>query len=91
LLQMLVHGRVDAVALQTMRGDFVLRANPQLAQQVEKLPQPLEEKPYYLMLSNALLVRDPKLAERIWSEVQRQRESATYQARVEAYLAQPGH
>ncbi|MBG0842408.1 substrate-binding periplasmic protein [Ectopseudomonas toyotomiensis] len=91
LLQMLVHGRVDAVALQTMRGDFILQANPQLARQVEKLPQLLEEKPYYLMLSNALLARDPELAERIWSEVQRQRESATYQARVEAYLAQPGH
>lgn len=58
---------------------------------MEKQPQLLEEKPYYLMLSSALLARDPELAERIWSEVQRQRESATYQARVEAYLALPGH
>ena len=90
LLQMLVHGRVEAIALQTMRGDFLLQANPKLAAQVEKLPQLLEEKPYYLMLSKALLVRDPELAERIWSEVQRQRESATYQARVKAYLTQPG-
>lgn len=91
LLQMLVHGRVEAIALQTMRGDFLLQANPQLAVQVEKLPQLLEEKPYYLMLSKALLTRDPELAERIWSEVRRQRESATYQARVAAYLASPGH
>lgn len=91
LLQMLVHGRVEAIALQTMRGDFLLQANPQLAAQVEKLPQLLEEKPYYLMLSKALLTRDPELAELIWSEVRRQRESATYQARVAAYLASPGH
>ena len=87
LLQMLVHGRVEAVALQTMRGDFILQANPQLAQQVEKLPQLLEEKPYYLMLSNALLARAPDLAERIWAEVRRQRESPAYQARVTDYLA----
>jgi len=89
LLQMLVHGRVEAVALQAMRGDFVLQASPQLAQRVEKLPQLLEEKPYYLMLSNALLARDPGLAERIWDEVQRQRQSPVYQARVTAYLARP--
>jgi polar amino acid transport system substrate-binding protein len=91
LLQMLVHGRVEAVALQTMRGDFVLQANPHLSRQVEKLPQLLEEKPYYLMLSNALLSRDPELAERIWNEVQRQRESETYLARVRDYLARPSH
>lgn len=89
LLQMLVHGRVEAVALQTQRGDFILQANLQLARQVEKLPHLLEEKAYYLMLSRALLMRDPELAERIWSEVQRQRDSAAYQARVRAYLARP--
>ncbi|MCW1938096.1 hypothetical protein OMD46_20380 [Pseudomonas sp. MDMC_285] len=89
LLQMLVHGRVEAVALQTMRGDFVLQANPQLAQRVEKLPQLLEEKPYYLMLSNALLARDPDLAERIWAEVQRQRESSAYLGRVATYMSRP--
>lgn len=86
LLQMLAHGRVAAVALQSQRGDFVLQANPQLAQQVEKLPQLLEEKPYYLMLSNALFTRDPALAEAIWAQVQRQRASPAYQARVQAYL-----
>ncbi|MDU9409539.1 transporter substrate-binding domain-containing protein [Pseudomonas sp. zfem001] len=89
LLQMLVHGRVEAVALQTMRGDFVLQANPQLALRVEKLPQLLEEKPYYLMLSNALLARDPELAERIWAEVQRQRESPAYLGRVATYMSRP--
>lgn len=89
LLQMLVYGRVEAIALQTMRGDFILQAHPQIARQVEKLPHLLEEKPYYLMLSKALMSRDPELAERIWTEVQRQRESSTYQARVTAYLARP--
>lgn len=89
LLQMLIHGRVEAVALQTQRGDFVLQSRPQLARQIEKLPQLLEEKPYYLMLSDALLMRDPALAESIWAEVAIQRESSIYQALVAAYLARP--
>lgn len=89
LLQMLAHGRVEAVALQTLRGDFLLQANPQLTQRVEKLPQLLEEKSYYLMLSNALLARDPELAERIWDEVQRQRESPAYLGRVTTYISRP--
>lgn len=89
LLQMLAHGRVVAVALQSQRGDFVLQANPPLARQVEKLPRLLEEKPYYLMLSSALLRRDPALAEAIWAQIRRQRESPAYQARVTAYLARP--
>lgn len=89
LLRMLIHGRVDAVALQTQRGDFLLKAHPQLAQRLEKLPQPLEEKAYYLMLSKDLLAREANLAEAIWDEVRRQRESPEYQARVAAYLARP--
>lgn len=89
VLQMLIHGRVDAAALQTQRGDFLLQAHPQLAQRLEKLPQPLEEKAYYLMLSDALLTHRPALAGAIWGAVERQRESPEYQARIAAYLARP--
>lgn len=89
VLQMLLHARVDAAALQTQRGDFLLQAHPHLAQRLEKLPQPLEEKAYYLMLSDALLTRHPALAEAIWDEVRHQRESPAYQVRVSAYLARP--
>lgn len=90
LLQMLRHGRVQAAALQSLRADFLLQAHPQLAATIEKLELPLEEKAYYLMLSNALVAADPALALAIWSEIERQRESAAYQARVQAFLARPG-
>lgn len=89
LLQMLVRGRVEAVALQRLRGDFVLHSHPQLATRLERLPQPLEEKAYYLMLSNTLVRDQSWLAAAIWAELARQRESASYQARVEAFLARP--
>lgn len=90
LLQMLRHGRVQAAALQSLRADFLLQAHPQLAATIEKVKLPLEEKAYYLMLSNALVFADAALALAIWSEIERQRESLAYQARVQVFLAQPG-
>jgi polar amino acid transport system substrate-binding protein len=90
LLQMLRLGRVQAAALQSLRADFLLQAHPQLSATIEKLELPLEEKAYYLMLSNALVAADPALALAIWREIERQRESAAYQARVQAFLARPG-
>lgn len=90
LLHMLRLGRIEAAALQSLRADFVLQANPQLAASIEKLELPLEEKAYYLMLSNALVAADPALALAIWAEVERQRESAAYRERVQAFLARPG-
>lgn len=90
LLQMLRHGRVQAAALQSLRADFLLQGHPQLAATIEKVKLPLEEKAYYLMLSNALVVADPALALAIWSEIERQRESAAYQARVQVFLVHAG-
>jgi polar amino acid transport system substrate-binding protein len=87
VLQMLRHGRIEAAALQSLRADFVLQGNAQLAVHLEKLPVPLEEKAYYLMLSNRLLAQEPLLAAGIWSEVERQRESAAYKQRVAEFLA----
>lgn len=89
LLQMLRHGRVEAAALQSLRADFVLQANPQLAALIEKVALPLEEKAYYLMLSNALVTAQPELAARIWAEVERQRESPEYFERARQVLARP--
>ncbi|WP_339410465.1 substrate-binding periplasmic protein [Pseudomonas sp. EA_35y_Pfl2_R5] len=87
LLQMLRHKRIDAAALQSLRGDFVLQAHPELASQLEKVNLPLEEKAYYLMLSNAYMAANPEQAARIWDEIERQRESVTYQQQVRSFLA----
>lgn len=84
LLRMLSHKRIDAVALQSLRGDFLLHRNPELAAQLEKVAMLLEEKAYYLMLSNAYTSAHPQLATRIWDEVERQRESLQYQLQVRA-------
>lgn len=86
LLQMLRHKRIEAAALQSLRGDFVLQANPELAAHVEKVKLPLEEKAYYLMLSNAYVASNPKQAARIWDEIERQRESVQHQQQVRDFL-----
>jgi signal transduction histidine kinase/DNA-binding NarL/FixJ family response regulator len=41
---------------------------------VEKIPTPIEEKPYYLMLSHKFVKEHPQLAEQIWDEIGRLRE-----------------
>lgn len=87
LLQMLSHKRIEAAALQSLRGDFLLQANPALAARLEKVMLPLEEKAYYLMLSNAYVAANPEQAVRIWGEIERQRESALYQQQVRDFLA----
>ena len=86
LLQMLKHRRIEAAALQSLRADFILQTQPELAAQLEKVVLPLEEKAYYLMLSNALVTAKPELAASIWDEIERQRESEQYQQEVQAFL-----
>ena len=86
LLQMLKRQRIEAAALQSQRADFILQAQPELAAQLEKVALPLEEKVYYLMLSNRLVAQKPELAALIWDEIERQRESALYQQHVQAIL-----
>ena len=87
LLQMLSLKRIEAAALQSLRGDFVLQSNPELAALLEKVKLPLEEKAYYLMLSNAYVADNPAYAARIWDEIERQRESVTYRQQVRDFLA----
>jgi polar amino acid transport system substrate-binding protein len=86
LLQMLKHQRIEAAALQSLRADFILQAQPELAAQLEKGVLPLEEKAYYLMLSNGLVAAQPELAARLWDEIELQRESAAYQQKVHVFL-----
>ncbi|HEU4775368.1 MAG TPA: transporter substrate-binding domain-containing protein [Telluria sp.] len=49
-----------------------------LGTQLEMIPIPLLEKPYFLMLSNRLVKSDPDLAERIWKAVEEVRNGREY-------------
>lgn len=79
LAQKLIAGRLAAAALGG--GDATHLMNGPMAAQLEVLPVPLIEKPYYLMLSRALVASNPQLAERIWHTVEEVRNSAAYRKR----------
>lgn len=82
LIEKLLAGRVEAAAIGS--GDAgALLASP-LAGQVEVLALPLIEKPYYLVLSHALVAAQPALARRIWNAVEQARNSAAYRKLLRA-------
>ncbi|MBN3004190.1 transporter substrate-binding domain-containing protein [Chromobacterium alkanivorans] len=80
ILQMLRLRRLSGAALQTPRAEQILREHPELAEAIERCRLPLEEKPYFLMLSRQLAHREPGLPGRIWTELERQRESPAFLA-----------
>jgi polar amino acid transport system substrate-binding protein len=95
LLQKLVSGRIDAAALGG--GDALRLVRGPLGKEIEVLPVPLLEKPYFLMLSHAFVAQQPLLAERIWSTIAEVRNSPAYRKRErelgalpQARNAQPG-
>jgi polar amino acid transport system substrate-binding protein len=66
----------DSEAATLMKGP--------LAAQLEMVPTPLVEKPYFLMLSHRLVNTEPDLAERIWKAVEEVRNSREYGKLVQA-------
>ncbi len=77
-LRKLVLGRVAAVALRTLEGDSMLLTNREFTDQLERIPLPLVEKPYYLMLSRQFVAGHDKLARSIWDMIAQVRESPEY-------------
>lgn len=84
LVQKLLAGRVAAAALGG--GDAVRLMRGPLAARIEVLPLPLVEKPYYLVLSQAFVARDPELAARIWDAVEQVRTSPAYRRREQQMM-----
>ena len=84
-LRKLMLGRLAAVALRTLEGDSMLLTHRDFSEKIEKLPQPLAEKPYYLMLSHQFVADHDKLAAAIWDTLQRVRESPEYRVMENSY------
>jgi polar amino acid transport system substrate-binding protein len=84
LAQKLIAGRLAAAAMGG--GDVRRLIRGPLAAQLEVLPLPLLEKPYFLVLSRALVASRPQLARRLWDAVEQVRESSAYRRRVHDVL-----
>jgi polar amino acid transport system substrate-binding protein len=76
LARKLIAGRLAAAAMGG--SDAALLMQGPLGAQLEQLPLPIIEKPYYLILSHALVATRPQLAARIWNAIEQARNSAEY-------------
>lgn len=72
----LIAGRIAAAAIGGSDAASVMRSP--LGAQLEQLPVPIIEKPYFLVLSHQMLATRPELAQRIWHAVEQARNSAAY-------------
>lgn len=73
-LQLVSAGRVDAAALQSVTGDFLLENQGDESAGIVRIEPPLKTKPYYLMLSRQFKAQNPDLSERIWAAIGELRE-----------------
>ncbi len=80
LARKLVAGRLAAAAVGG--GDAAELMNGPMAAELEVLQVPLVEKPYYLILSHALVKANPQMAARIWKSVEEVRNSPAYKKRL---------
>lgn len=76
LARKLIAGRVAAAAVGGSDAHGLMRGP--LGPQLEELPIPIIEKPYFLILSHGMLAARPQLAERIWRAIEEARNSAAY-------------
>lgn len=82
LLRKLAAGRIGAAAVGTDQMLQLRQQRHAWLDDLEVLPRPLVDKPYFLALSKPLVTRHPELARRIWEAVAEVRESEAYQAEL---------
>ncbi|MTV38674.1 transporter substrate-binding domain-containing protein [Duganella radicis] len=82
LARKLIAGRLAAAAVGGSDAAGLMRGP--LAPQLEQLPVPIIEKPYFLILSHALVATRPQLATRIWSTMEQARNSPDYKKLAQA-------
>jgi polar amino acid transport system substrate-binding protein len=88
LARKLAAGRVGAAAMGGSDAAAVMRSP--MAAQLEVMPLPLIEKPYFLVLSHAMAQRRPELAQRIWHAMAQERASPAYKKLERAALEGEG-
>jgi polar amino acid transport system substrate-binding protein len=76
LARKLIAGRLGAAAVGGSDAQSLMRGP--LAPQLEQLPIPIIEKPYFLILSHAMAASRPELSARIWRAIEEARNSAAY-------------
>lgn len=82
LLNSLLDGDLQAVALTAGEGRRLMATHPAYARRLEALPLPLEEKDFYLLFSRQRYRSNPALAERLWQDLMLEQQSPEWQAEI---------
>ncbi|MYM31849.1 transporter substrate-binding domain-containing protein [Duganella sp. CY15W] len=82
LARKLLAGRLAAAAVGGSDAAGLMRGP--LASKLEQLPIPIIEKPYFLILSHALVASRPELAASIWNAIEQARNSPGYKKLAQA-------
>lgn len=67
LLQLLLYGRIDAIAVPDTTADTLIRREVTRYSEVKKDPMPLKESPYFIVFSHTFAANHKALVERVWS------------------------
>ena len=87
-LRKLNAGRIATMVVNPFNFEALLR-EPEFEGKLEMVADPLiQNKPYYLILSNAFVVAHPELAPRLWKAVETARHSAEVGSLYAKYLGQ---
>jgi polar amino acid transport system substrate-binding protein len=77
-MRKLLVGRVKAIALLTVGGDFLIK-QPEFVGKVERVNPPLIEKPYFVIFGKDYYQANSKTVEDFWSMIAAVRNSPEYQ------------
>jgi polar amino acid transport system substrate-binding protein len=75
LFEMVIDNHAQAATMLSDRGDRILAQNKDIADKIHKIPVPLEEKPYYLMLSHQLSNARQGFANEVWETIESVRDA----------------
>ena len=78
-------GRIPATCELSTEADKILNEKDDQFKDIIKVEPPIKVKPYYLMLSHKFVLNNPELAEKIWDEIAKVRNSSFYKELKKRY------
>lgn len=78
ILALMAKGEVQAAALLYTNADHLLQRNPAWASAVEKCPDDIISKPYYLVFNRSYYEHNRELCNRVWQQIAQVRSSPRY-------------
>lgn len=85
LLEQLLLGKIEAVALPTITTDIMIMNTPKYNQKIVKSAQAISKKPYFLIFSLKFAEEYPELCKKIWNAIAEYKKTPDYQKLLETY------